>query len=446
MVLPVQESYSISTVTSPTADFPFSFNINFYTPEYKDRVCVYKNDVKVPTDQYIVVTNNPLTGGTMHFVTPDDLTPIVQEAGTVVTIYRVVPMDQNLVLDDFAPFPANAMEGELDKLTMITQDLDAKGPILDDAANRAKESAEDAKTEADRAEAEADRAESEANKAAQSASGGAQSEAAAEQAAADAHDSAVAASSSAQLASISETNAATSATEAATSATEAQGFRDEAEVIKTETEATYTEFQDEYWGEYYWDTSTPAPNLNPKTDTVPNIGDLFFNTFDSTMYVCAATTPYKWVDTGTTGVSQMIAGQNIELSPADGKGVVRVKATATGDVDEVVIGNFEGTLLYNQPIPKEDAVGKEIIYRNGDYFVFIGPDGDRTVPPVGYVRTGDYCICTTGTKGPQDDFSILEDQIQHNAADISDNNQEIKQLEGSEFVGSTVVRLDGGSY
>jgi len=359
----------------------------------------------------------------------------------MITIRRNTPIDQEVVLDDYAPFPADAVEEELEKLTKISQDLGAAEPILAGSAARARD-------EADRAEQEADRATDEANKSAASAAEAAISETNAATSAQQADGFATDAAQSAFEADQSAGDAATSATEAATSETNAATSATEAATSATEADNTLKEFQDEYWGEIYWDTSdeTTKPTVNPVTGTPPDLGDLFFNTYDNTMYVMAVLSPYTWIDTGATGVTQMLPGQNVILEPQSGKGIVKVTATATGDVDEVVIGRFEGKLTYNEPVPTQNSDGTEIIYRNGDYFIFVGPDGTRTVPPVGEVRTGDYCICTTGTKGPQDDYTILEEQIQKNAEEISFNDTDIAELEGSTNVGSTVILVDGGRY
>ena len=441
MTLSVQNAYDEYVADGTNAAFVFNFTVPTYNPT---PILVYRDGVAAAAGDY-TVTPGAGSGGTVTFVDGAGANdPPLAEV--VVLIRRSIPIDQNLELNDFAPFPADDVETELDKLTMISQDLKSMEPIIDGVAADAKASADRAEQEADRAHDEAEKSAASAAESASSASAAKQSEIQAGQSAADAIEAAGASAqsafesqASANASAASASQSADSATESANSATEAKGYRDE-------TEATYTEFQDEYWGEYYWDTSTDSPSVNPKTGTTPNVGDLFFNTYDSAMYVCSSTEPYTWIETGQSGVNQLVAGQNIELSPTDGKGVVRVTSKNTGNVDEVVIGRYEGTLLYNQPIPTQTSEGVDIVYRNGDYFVFVGPDGDRTVPPTGFVQTGDYCICTTGTKGPADDYSVLEEQIQKNATEIAYNDVDIKELEGTTTVGSSVVSVDGGNY
>ena len=441
MTLSVQNAYDEYVADGTNAAFVFNFTVPTYNPT---PILVYRDGVAAAAGDY-TVTPGAGSGGTVTFVdgAGADDPPLAE---VVVLIRRSIPIDQNLELNDFAPFPADDVETELDKLTMISQDLKSMEPILDGVDARAREEADRAHDEAEKSAASAAESAASAAESASSAAAAKQSEIQAGQSAADAIEAAHASAQSAGDSSVSAVEAEGFRNEAEGFRNEAEGFRDETEVLKTETEATYTEFQDEYWGEYYWDTTTAAPSVNPKTGTVPNVGDLLFNTYDGMMYVCSSTEPYTWIPTGQAGVSQIVAGQNIELSPTDGKGVVRVTSKNTGDVDEVVIGRYEGTLLYNQPIPTQTSEGVDIVYRNGDYFVFVGPDGDRTVPPTGFVQTGDYCICTTGTKGPADDYSVLEEQIQKNATEIAYNDIDIKELEGTTTVGSSVVSVDGGNY
>ena len=441
MTLSVQNAYDEYVADGTNAAFVFNFTVPTYNPT---PILVYRDGVAAAAGDY-TVTPGAGSGGTVTFVDGAGANdPPLAEV--VVLIRRSIPINQDLELNDFAPFPANDVETELDKLTMISQDLKSMEPIIDGTAADAKASAGEAEAWAKVSEEEAGKSATSAGESAASAAKSAGSATEAEGYASDAADSASAALTSEGNASDSAAEAATSATEAATSATESATSATESATSAAEADATYTEFQDEYWGEYFWNTSTPSPNLNPKTGTVPNVGDLFFNTYDNSMYVCSTTEPYTWIETGQAGVGQIVAGQNIELSPVNGKGVVRITSKNTGDVDEVVIGRFEGTLTYNQPVPTQTSEGVEIVYRNGDYFVFVGPDGERTVPPAGPVVTGDYCICTTGTKGPADDYSVLEDQIQKNATEIAYNDVDIAEIEGTTTVGSSVVSIDGGQF
>ena len=76
------------------------------------------------------------------------------------------------------------------------------------------------------------------------------------------------------------------------------------------------------------------------SDTAPSTaasepGDLWWNTVDGRLYIYYEdSNSAQWVDASpetTSSVQQLVAGTNITLSPADGKGIVTINATGGGD-------------------------------------------------------------------------------------------------------------------
>lgn len=76
---------------------------------------VYLDDV-LQSAGFVVAGIGDPTGGSVTFT-------VAPAAGVIVTLLRVVPLTQEVDYQPYDPFPAEVAEGTLDKLTMITQQL-----------------------------------------------------------------------------------------------------------------------------------------------------------------------------------------------------------------------------------------------------------------------------------------------------------------------------------
>lgn len=91
-----------------------AFAYTFQVPEL-EWLEVYLNDV-LQTSGYTVSGIGAPTGGAVTFT-------VAPAAGVTVTLLRVVPLTQEVDYQPYDPFPAEVAEGTLDKLTMITQQM-----------------------------------------------------------------------------------------------------------------------------------------------------------------------------------------------------------------------------------------------------------------------------------------------------------------------------------
>ena len=68
-------------------------------------------------------------------------------------------------------------------------------------------------------------------------------------------------------------------------------------------------------------------DTQPSTAT-SNPGDLWWNTVDGRLYIYYEdSNSAQWLDASPAPVQQLVAGNNITLSPADGKGIVTINST-----------------------------------------------------------------------------------------------------------------------
>ena len=81
---------------------------------------------------------------------------------------------------------------------------------------------------------------------------------------------------------------------------------------------------------------TQTPNFTPTTEQL-NVGDLLINSYDGNVFIKQQRNKIQSIinlrssgSTSTSGVSQIIAGSNITISPGSGTGIVTISSTGGG--------------------------------------------------------------------------------------------------------------------
>lgn len=104
-----------NTISHSASGSQQNFTYNFLVPKATDMV-VYENGIATVEAYTVNGVGNP-AGGSIDFTT------YIPVALTRVTLTRLVPPTQLVNYEPYDPFPAETHEGALDKLTMITQQL-----------------------------------------------------------------------------------------------------------------------------------------------------------------------------------------------------------------------------------------------------------------------------------------------------------------------------------
>lgn len=108
------------TIATATADYDFTFRALTAAPtDIKATVTTSGTDTAlVYTTDYTVAVNSDGVGGTVTLVAPEDY-----DSATL-TVYRETTDKQESDYDDYNQFPADTLETDLDKRTMLSQEKD----------------------------------------------------------------------------------------------------------------------------------------------------------------------------------------------------------------------------------------------------------------------------------------------------------------------------------
>ena len=98
---------------------------------------------------------------------------------------------------------------------------------------------------------------------------------------------------------------------------------------------------------------TQTPNFTPTTEQL-NVGDLLINSYDGNVFIKQQRNKIQSIinlrssgSTSTSGVSQIIAGSNITISPGSGTGIVTISSTGGGGSGSTVPNGPVYSLQYN---------------------------------------------------------------------------------------------------
>lgn len=117
MTLPIQIPSNEYVADGVIDTFSFTFRIL----QNSDLVVTVDDILQTEGVEYTIAPGVTEAGGDIVFEVAS-----IPANGLIVSLVRITPLDQNTIYTAFDPFPAKTHEGNLDKLTMIIQELEAR--------------------------------------------------------------------------------------------------------------------------------------------------------------------------------------------------------------------------------------------------------------------------------------------------------------------------------